>query len=901
MIRRTCFLGGPAALLLGLGLAWLPGPDTGLRAQPGPKKVREEEEEPTKVPKKVEEIEPKGGPPPAATPAPPPPGSFNIAAEAAKARKRNLPQPVQDLLLRASIPYDNLISATGRTYKIGLLAERKLPDGKFTYLELNATLSGGKEKELPTGAGFSLQPYEEIVLEGVNNLLTRKIEGMRRDEVVELAVQVLQATRRFHAAAVEQKKRVGRDWEAVDEALRRRIVQLRRDQLREFIKARDWRRADDLSLELSAYADDPEAQKDIYRLLLQKALEALRADRDEDYIALRDAAAQFETIGGGRGEPMAQSARRVLAARAQRYVDEANALAEQGQNAGAFGRLKNADALDPDSAAAARLRAKLRERILYVGVSRLPERMTPATARTDADRWAVELLFESLLQSVPDPEIGRRYRPVLAAGPPALVPLGREFALVRNARWAGDGGRPVDARDVFGTLDLLRKIPFAPCAEGLDVLDADKVRLDDPYKLKIGFKQGCLEPLGRTTFKVLPARYLKAQGKGADDAVFAQQPFGSGPYVYAGKEKERDDREVAVFKANRAYGQRPGRFGLPTIGEIRFLVPNPSTAAADIAFGQLHLLLDVPTADLARYRDDPISAGLVKVATTAVNRRIWMLAVNHAHDALRNPDLRRGLAAAIDREAILIGDAFRPGGIKTHHRALSGPFPPNSWATPDKARAAGAALHNKALAGGLLASAAGGGKIGLTLKYPADDARARFACGEIKRQVEEAARKTPGDPPCVEITPVAVPPEEFFGRLGFGLDYQLAYYSFDYRDDIYWLGGLLDRAAAVNGGRNFLNYLAEGTTPQAGDNELRLALEEVRAHRDFRDKVREGTWKVHAKFLERMPFIPLWQLDRHLVIHQALETHLDEPGDRFPPERLDPAMIFTGVEFWRLK
>lgn len=211
MIRRTSLLFGPLALLLGITLSLLPGPEAGLRAQPGPKKMREEEEEPTKVPKKVEEIEPKGSPPPA-TPAPPPPGTFDIAKEAAKAKKRNLPNPVQEFLLRASIPYDNLVSATGRTYRIALLPERKLPDGKFSYLELNASLTGGKEKELPTGAGFSLQPYEEIVLEDANNLLKKKLDGMRRDDVVELVVQVLQATRRFHAAAVEQKKRIGRDW-----------------------------------------------------------------------------------------------------------------------------------------------------------------------------------------------------------------------------------------------------------------------------------------------------------------------------------------------------------------------------------------------------------------------------------------------------------------------------------------------------------------------------------------------------------------------------------------------------------------------------------------------------------------------------------------------------------------
>jgi len=93
--------------------------------------------------------------------------------------------------------------------------------------------------------------------------------------------------------------------------------------------------------------------------------------------------------------------------------------------------------------------------------------MSPALARSDPERWATELLFESLLQAIPDAELGRRYRPELAASLPALAPLGREFTLTKNARWAGVGetkgeaGKMVDARDIFGTLEFIQKSPLS--------------------------------------------------------------------------------------------------------------------------------------------------------------------------------------------------------------------------------------------------------------------------------------------------------------------------------------------------------------------------------------------------------------------------------------------------------
>ena len=881
MLTRFLHVSVCFGILAGL---WAVGDDiisTEVFAQPSPKKMRvEEEEEPSKVPTK---IEPENIVP---TPARPslPTGGFNIGEAAARAKNPH----VKNALIVLTTPFDRLVSSTGLTQSIRLMPERQLPDGKFTYLLLN-----GQKQEVATGAGFFLKPYEEIVGEEVDGLLKKKLDGVRRDDALEVGVQLLQYARRFHAAAIEQKKRTGRGWEAVDDKLRQQVVGLRREQLKLAIDAKEWARADELTLDLSNFSEDAEVKKDIYRLLLRKAIDSLSPDRDDDYLSLREALRQFELIADGAGDPLTQTARRLLTKRSNDYIALAKKEAALKETGRALNLLKSADLFDPDNQATQTLRSTLRDRILYVGVPRIPKRLSPGTARDDAERWGVELIFENLLQAVPDPDLGRRYRPVLAEGLPGLLPLGREFSLHPNITWLGDTGKTVTAHDVLGTLESLRQSAHLPCAEGLEVFDLDRFRIEDPYRFRLSYRQGVLEPLNRTTFKILPSRYLKAKGYEAENLSFAKEPVGSGPFRYIKKERKKDDPESAIFVANPYYGQRDGKIGQPMIEEIHFVVvPQRSTLEDDLAKGRLHLVLDIPTPDLPAYH------GPVKVHTLTTNRRVHMLAVNHRQTKLQSVDLRRGLAAAIDRETIL-KEVYRPEGVKSHHAALTGPFPLPCWATPEKARRSEAGLHNPDLAAGLLGAVAGKQTIELNLTCIQGDQLAERACRMMAEQIEKATKKPPADTPMIKVNFVPLPFDDFHEFVFVKQSFDLAYLPYDYKDDQYSLGGLLDRTADASNGRNFLGYLAPGTNPHPDDQAVRIAIDSIRAHRDFRDSVREETWKLHTRFLTRMPFIPLWQLDRHIAVHSSLELSLD--GSPLLPERIDPATVFNGVESWKLK
>src|SRR5262249_25465664 len=100
--------------------------------------------------------------------------------------------------------------------------------------------------------------------------------------------------------------------------------------------------------------------------------------------------------------------------------------------------------------------------------------------------------------------------------------------------------------------------------------------------------------------------------------------------------------------------------------------------------------------------------------------------------------------------------------------------------------------------------------------------------------------------------------------------------------------------------------LAQGTNstdPDRRDPDRRLKklMDEVRVYRDFTKEAKDRTWDIHALFNQRVPFVPLWQLDRYIVTHRDLEIFFDNPEAPVPGEPIDPAVVFTGVEMWRLK
>ena len=130
-------------------------------------------------------------------------------------------------------------------------------------------------------------------------------------------------------------------------------------------------------------------------------------------------------------------------------------------------------------------------------------------------------------------------------------------------------------------------------ADGVEVFE-EIDRINDPYRLRLAYKQGVLEPLGRATFKVIPARYLQELGKGADDPDFAKAPFGSGPFKYEGRERRRDRTRVCRLAAESVL-HAANRQARPALDpRMRMYVPSQSSLGKDVAAGQLHIIRTSP-------------------------------------------------------------------------------------------------------------------------------------------------------------------------------------------------------------------------------------------------------------------------------------------------------------------
>ncbi|HEV3261543.1 MAG TPA: ABC transporter substrate-binding protein, partial [Gemmataceae bacterium] len=507
--------------------------------------------------------------------------------------------------------------------------------------------------------------------------------------------------------------------------------------------------------------------------------------------------------------------------------------------------------------------------ILRVGVRDLPVNLSPGTAVTDSEKQAVELLFESLIKLSYDPDLGQHYVAGLAEGRPRLISQGRQFQLDHDAYWSNE--KPITVADVRNTVALLKNRKW----DGHNPAWADLIENvpvgADPYRINVTLRQGFFDPLSLMTFKVLPLEPWPSHAlTTADEVRFAQHPVGSGPYQLQGPGQTKSGRPYVAFTANPSYGSRARKADLPRIHEIQFF--QAADPIKDLQTGDLDLIVDLPT--------DKVKAaqglGNVKVLPPLPNRRIWFLAVNNRQRELQNQELRKALAHAIDREKIL-NEVFRADLGPAVHKALNGPYPAGSWACD-----AGLRYNHDVARRGIKKAEEAGIKSGihLTLKYPNDDPRVEQATKSIKEQVAKEIGVT--------LDLQALPPRELHDSVEGSHNYQLAYYHYDFPSEAYWLWPLFDPRAVDDGGTNYLGY--------HNDSRLESLFQQVMGHCDF-EQVRKSTQALHQLLFEKMPLIPLWQLDTHIAKAKDLKF------DPVAPDvvRFDPVLVFTDVDQWRIE
>ena len=180
-------------------------------------------------------------------------------------------------------------------------------------------------------------------------------------------------------------------------------------------------------------------------------------------------------------------------------------------------------------------------------------------------------------------------------------------------------------------------------------------------------------------------------------ATLAERPIGSGPFRFAGW--RRGDAVTLV--------RNPDYWGTePALARVTYrFVADPTAAYAAVKVHDIDLFPDLPAPEvLAQLRGDPS----LRVVTTPSEGEV-ILALNERSGPLADVRVRRAIAQAIDRRAII------DGAMSGYGTPIGSHFPPQS---PDYIDLTGRNPHDVAAARQLMAQAGYAQGFALTLKLP---------------------------------------------------------------------------------------------------------------------------------------------------------------------------------------
>ena len=822
---------------------------------------------------------------------------------------------VKKLLASYAVPFDRIVEK-GETLRIVPIPKHWKKDtfpanSEFPVIPIDGSGKALPARKVSVAKVKSIEPFEQVVQAEVDSWLKQRPVGtgagpadLSADDQLAAAEKLLAAANRYHDTARETGVRKGKSWDDIHQPLHDRWRDVALEQLTRAVDIADWQRARMHGTRLMiAFPKDPLVAKKVAIARVSEAALLMKSNDQAQRVQARELLDEFESRFPGGGDDAIRAIRKQLTDEASRLYDRALAHKKAGNAVEARNELDRAEALDPTLPGLRDLKRDIGSGspVLYVGVREFPELMSPATARFDSEHYAVELLFDGLLDEVPDKSGGTRYRTGAALGFPLMIPGGRELHLRQTPRSA-NGMEGFEAHDVVETIKMLRSKPALGVSASLPWLGGLPIPTGSG-SLRFAFTHGHPDPRSLLTFKILPGRYLTEKGKKLDDQEFAARPFGTGPYrIYALPEVGGSGPRELIFVDNSAYGRAKDRTGQPHINEIRFV----ETAKLldpfdDFRRGRLHLLPDLSPKEVEKALAEGGSAlgGKGKVVTAATNRRVHVLAVNHNRTHLQNLDLRKGICSAIDRDEI-VNELFRVANPQ-HNRfteAMSGPYPPKSWAAVRAPGGAAVPLVNRADAAVRLKRYLDitGVQNEIKLAYSTGDPKGLEVCERIKNQVETLTEKK------LVLKLEGLEPRNFHRQIFGEHRYDLAYVPIDYPDDWhpFGLASMLDPGAAVPGGRNFSEFLGSGTNPTVEERDLNAELAGLIQHRDFNGDIRPRAARIHRLFNDCVPFIPLWQLDRHMLISSRLKVFVDDSEEAAPVQLLNPSILFQNVGRWRL-
>jgi peptide/nickel transport system substrate-binding protein len=340
------------------------------------------------------------------------------------------------------------------------------------------------------------------------------------------------------------------------------------------------------------------------------------------------------------------------------------------------------------------------------GVLGRPTGINPLSARTQADRDLVALVFEGLASR----DAAGRPVPALATSWTSSK-AGDEwtFTLDPAARW--QDGEPVTAADVVFTIETIQDPAYH--GPGAGSWTGIKVSAPDPQTIRFELTTPIAGFLDLVTQPIAPEHLLGDTPPGAmADAAFGESPIGSGRYAVTELDRDHAVLERADTVAAPADSARPSASGA---APDPLATPRPTTRPADgprglerlefrffddadslvAAFrgGELDVVSGLdPGAAMALAGGSGAGGGRAAAAVRNPSTTLATVALNlrPTRPAFADARTRHALLAAIDR-ARIVSVAFGGGAVQA-----DGLIPPSSWAfsaekTPAVARDVAAA------------------------------------------------------------------------------------------------------------------------------------------------------------------------------------------------------------------
>ncbi|MGK7865876.1 ABC transporter substrate-binding protein [Falsiroseomonas sp. E2-1-a20] len=295
--------------------------------------------------------------------------------------------------------------------------------------------------------------------------------------------------------------------------------------------------------------------------------------------------------------------------------------------------------------------ASVHAQTLNMGVGSPVTSLDPHYHQLSPNNAVSDMIFDKLVST----DAAARNIPGLALSWSATGPTTWEFKLRPDVKF--HNGNAFTAEDVVFTINRLPNVPNSPSSYAAYARPIERMEIVDPLTIRFHTRAPYpLLPLDMTNVRILDSE-THADAT-TEDFNNGRAAIGTGPWRVVA---HRNGDRIEFARNDDYWGDKPA------FERVNYrMVTNDATRTASLLSGDLDIIDQVPTSDLARLRRDPN----MNVAET-VGLRLIFLGLDHLRGANenspqitdnngqplgRNPladvRVRRALSMAIDRKAI---------------------------------------------------------------------------------------------------------------------------------------------------------------------------------------------------------------------------------------------------------